>query len=343
MIYLDNAASSLVLPYAIAAFKYAPEGNPNSGHIAGRAARKALELARETISECVGCLPEEVHFVSCASEAAARALDTMVSCCDKISVSGFEHHCVRDYPFPSYGPTHRFQYGWHETGRAHILVQNETGQIFMILKKGDYDLLLVDATAAIGHIPVDFRALEADYLIGDALKFGGVPGCGFLIAKESAPLSWHHEGTPPVPLICAMAAALKWQSENMGQNLAHAADLNRRMREILGEADGFHTTIRKENFGNMEIVSPYILSCRFEGVQAQALVAAASAQGVCISAGSACSTGKLEPSPALLASGLTEKQALETIRISFSHENTHKEVIQAGQIIRECAKMMGGI
>lgn len=336
MLYLDNAASSPLLPCALEAFLKAPQGNPNSGHIAGMEARKALELARETISECIGCLPEEVHFVSCASEAAAWALDTMDCCCESVCVSEYEHHCVRD--FFKRGPTPEsqyFQYGWHENGIAQMLVNNETGQIFQIPQKEKGELLFVDATAAIGHLSVNFNKLGADYLIGDALKFGGVPGCGFLIVKEGAPLSWHHEGTPPVSLICAMAAALKWQTERIGEHAHYIRGLNVRMRDGLGA--GFTTTLPDINVGNIEAVSPYILSGRFDGVPAEALVAAASAHGVCISAGSACSTGKLEASPALLASGITERQAMQTIRISFSFGNTFAEIDEAGKIIRECA------
>lgn len=336
MIYLDNAASSLVLPCALEAFIKAPQGNPNSGHIAGQAARKALELAREKISEYIGCLPDEVYFVSCASEAAALALDTMDSCCKSVSVSEYEHHCVRD--FFKRGPTPRFlacQYGLRENGIAQMLVQNETGQIFQIPQKEKGELLLVDATAAVGHLSVNFNKLGADYLIGDAMKFGGVPGCGFLIAKKGAPLAWHHEGTPPVRLICAMAAALKWQTERIGEHAHYIRRLNVRMRDVLGAE--FTTTLPDINVGNIEAVSPYILSGRFDGVPSEALVAAASAHGVCISAGSACSTGKLEASPALLASGLTERQAMQTIRISFSFGTTFAEIDEAGKIIRECA------
>lgn len=336
MLYLDNAASSPLLPCALEAFLKAPQGNPNSGHIAGMEARKALELARETISECVGCLPEEVHFVSCASEAAAWALDAVDSCCERISVSNYEHHCVRDFFCGGPTPCRRyFHYGWHESGIVQMLVNNETGQIFEMPQRGKDDLLFVDATAAIGHLSVDFNKLGADYLIGDALKFGGVPGCAFLIAKKNAPLAWHHEGTPPVRLICAMAAALKWQTESIGEHAHYIRRLNVRMKDVLGAE--FTTTLPDINVGNIEAVSPYILSGRFDGVPAEALVAAASAHGVCISAGSACSTGKLEASPALLASGLTEEESMQTIRISFSSENTFAEIEEAGKIIRECA------
>lgn len=288
---------------------------------------------------------DELYFPSCASEAAAWVLGTFEECCHSIWRRSSNHHCVTGYPYTS---TLLYESVAAElsapNGYVDILVNNETGSFrdyekLQGLKEKPNDLLCMDTTAAIGHMEINFSAMkEVDYLFGSAQKFGGIPGVGILAVKKGAPLSWHREGTPPVGLICAMASALKWQTDHIEENAAHVKGLNERMREVLG-AD-FTTTLDEEDVNDIEKVSPYILSGRFEGVPAEALVAAASSQGVCISAGAACSTGVLEPSPALLASGLTKEEAMQTIRISFSHENTMQEVEEAGRIIRECAKSL---
>lgn len=343
MIFLDNASIQKPLQCAVNAFLSAPTYNPNSGHIAGLEARRALEKAREEIAECLGLgEDDELYFPSCASEAAAWVLHTFEGNCYKIIRENKNHHCVTGYQFIA-PPIYRKGMALLSApdGYVDILVNNETGEIndtFQSLKEKPNDLLCLDATAAIGHAFVDPAYPYFDYLFGSAQKFGGIPGVGILVVKKDAPLTWHREGTPPVGLICAMAAALKWQTERIEENALRVKGLNERMREILGAK--FTTTLDAEDVNDIENVSPYILSGRFEGVPAEALVAAASAQGVCISAGAACSTGVLEPSPALLASGLTEEEAMQTIRISFSHENTMQEVEEAGRIIRECAKSL---
>ena len=344
MIFLDNASMQKPLQCAVNAFLAVPTYNPNSGHIAGLEARRALERAREEIAECL-CLAEddELYFPSCASEAAAWVLDTFEECCHSIWRRSSNHHCVTGYPYTS-----KLFFDDIEAeleapnGYVEILVNNETGEInndFQLVTEKPNDLLCIDATAAIGHMIINFAGMKcADYLFGSAQKFGGIPGVGILVVKHGRPLAWHREGTPPVGLICAMAAALKWQTERIEENGNRVKGLNVRMTDVLGAE--FTTTLPYIDVGGIEKVSPYILSGRFEGVPAEALVAAASAQGVCISAGAACSTGVLEPSPALLASGLTEEEAMQTIRISFSHENTMPEVEEAGRIIRECAKSL---
>lgn len=344
MIFLDNASMQKPLQRAVDAFLSAPAYNPNSGHIAGLEARRALEKAREDIAECLGLAEgDELYFPSCASEAAAWVLGTFEERCHSIWRRSSNHHCVTGYPFHGNSTCWEdgLSYGELSTGYVDILVNNETGEInneFQSLKEKPNDLLCLDATAAIGHCFVDPAYPYFDYLFGSAQKFGGIPGVGILAVKKGAPLSWHREGTPPVGLICAMASALKWQTDHIEENAAHVKGLNERMREVLGAE--YKTTLDEEDVNDIEKVSPYILSGRFEGVPAEALVAAASSQGVCISAGAACSTGVLEPSPALLDSCLTVEEAMQTIRISFSHENTMQEVEEAGRIIRECAKSL---
>lgn len=354
MIFLDNASIQKPLQCAVDAFLSAPTYNPNSGHIAGLEARRALEKAREDIAECIKCEPQDIVFTSGATEACNLGIQNLAENGYLIQCDKRSHHAVSE---PCRLWNEHFMNRWLHpqiTIRfAFPLVDNETGKRIFVKKRmreWKESKIFVDATCAVGHIPVDFSALDVTMMAFGGHKFGAPLGVGALVVKCDTTFDpmligggqegGRRAGTQAVPLICAMAAALKWQTAHMEENLSHAAALNKRMRNVLGEDGGFRLTIRKEDVGNIEKVSPYILSGRFEGVPAEALVAAASSQGVCISAGAACSTGVLEPSPALLASGLTEEEAMQTIRISFSHENTTQEVEEAGRIIRECAKSL---
>ena len=178
MIYLDSAAMSRPLPVALDAFRTAPFGNPSSEHAVGQNARNALEQAREKIAALMDCEPEQIIFTSTATEAAALAITSLQSSGFDVIASPYEHHAVSENVDGMHRP---------KCGYAKMLANNETGEIFLPLYNSSP--YFCDASAAVGHIPVSFKTLGCDYLIADALKFGGVPGAAFLIARTGAPLS----------------------------------------------------------------------------------------------------------------------------------------------------------
>ena len=337
-IYLDHAAMTPPLPCALEAYRNAPFGNPSSEHAAGNRARRALEQARETIAECLDCDIGEVYFVSTATEGAALALNSLRRMEYDVIYSPLEHHAVSYNAWP-YEKRERVAY-------ARMLGQNETGELFSaptLLKS--YNRWLCDATAAVGHIPVSFRSLGCDYLLADAIKFSGVPGAAFLIAKHGAPLSpmirgggqelGMRSGTENLPAICAMAAALEWQHEHGAENTRYLEKLWRIMFNRLLEVTGcrVNTPLEKPHL-------PHILNVSFDGVEGRALVLFLSQMGVMVSAGAACSNGLNEPSHVLMAMFNDEARARSAIRISFSHENTEAEVHEAASKIGECVEYL---
>lgn len=134
-------------------------------------------------------------------------------------------------------------------------------------------------------------------------------------------------GTVSVPLACAMAAALEWHTAHMEENITHLIDLRDCLLHRLTEGGVEYRVNGGKN------VAAHILSLTFPGVYGAALAAALSENGVMVSTGSACSSGDNAASANLMSSGLTEQQALETIRFSFDWYNTTAEASEAAGII----------
>ena len=137
-------------------------------------------------------------------------------------------------------------------------------------------------------------------------------------------------GTVSVPLACAMAAALAWRTKNMADNAIHIHKVRDQLIFDLSQLGVDH--IVNFNDGQRRFAE-HILSIRFPGVYGAALAAALSENGVMVSTGSACSSGENRASENLIASGLTEEEALSTVRFSFDWQNTLDEVDEAARII----------
>lgn len=341
MIYFDNAATTPVLDCAWEAMRSCKFANPSSSHAAGRAAKAALEEARSTIASCLGCRPSEVYFTSGATE----ACNWMVKCLrmetDAINYNDTVHHAVseaaRSYLVPI--ATHG------KPAAILSLVNNETGQIGDVdafCRKNRPHRIGIDATAAVAHLPIDFRALGADYMAFGGHKFGAPKGIGALIVREGCPIApmifggaqerGMRGGTVSVPLVSSMAAALAWHTKNMADNAMHLHKVRTQLIFDLAQQGVDH--IVNFNDGHRHFAD-HILSIRFPGVYGAALAAALSERGVMVSTGSACSSGDNAASANLMASGLTEQEALETIRFSFDWYNTTAEASEAARIIAD--------
>lgn len=342
MIYLDAAAHEMPLPAAVDAFlKTQDLANPSSLHSEGRAAKSALEAARTTVARCLNCDPSEVCFTSGATE----SCNWMIHCLDVFSngvseIHPYEHHAVLEYP-----AVEPVVFSDLKPGHTHMLANNETGEIYDIesMKKPLKGLFGCDATAAIGQIPVDFRALGADYLAFGAHKFGGLPGIGALIVRENAPIvpmicggdqeRGMRGGTESVALACAMAAALEKRCETMYDDIARITELR----------DEFIDTILRL-VPDAYINGPWVIcdasrrlpnnaNISFLGVESQSLVLALSRKGLCASSGSACTSGSLNGSYVLRAMGLSEERARSAVRFSLPYRITQGELKQAVEIV----------
>lgn len=350
-IYLDSAAMYPVLPVAQDAYRSALLGcfgNPSSSHEYGVRAREALEKARADVASCLGAKPEEVFFFSNATEAAATVIRTCEAQGIFVVASSVEHHAVSENIefgcISALNDTMRME---DEVAYCRMLVNNETGEVFTRPEPTE-GLWVCDATAAVGHMPVSFSDLGADYLFGDGLKFGGVSGAAFLVVRSGAPLvplvrgggqeRGMRAGTENVPAIAAMSAALQWQTERLDRSQGYYETLRDVMLSELDDS-GVPFIVNTP----LERSASHILNVSFPGTEGSALALYLSGMGVMVSAGAACSNGLNEPSHVLMSMFGDEARARSAIRLSFSHETTVDSIIYAASKIAESVRTLRGI
>lgn len=340
--YFDAAAHEPPSPAALDAFQAALSlGNPSALHDRGITAKQALEGARESIAQDLNCLPEEVYFTSGATEACNWMMESLSAYTGKLTFPRhYEHHAVLEYhPVEKIRRTDR-------TGFTHMMANNETGEIYDIISRrrnAHNALFACDATAAVGQIPVDFKALGVDYLAFGAHKFGGISGIGCLIVKKDTPLlsmirgggqEWGKRGgTESVALACAMAAALHDRMGNMVSDMKRIA----RCRDLLitnlfrfvpdTYVNGPYTP------GDVALRLPGNANLSFLGVESQALVMALSAEGVYASSGSACTSGEADGSYVLRAMGYPASRARSAVRFTLPYTVTEDDILGAVPLI----------
>ena len=354
--YLDFNAGARLRPQVLSLMGevLVEAGNASSVHAFGRAARHRIEAARIEVAALVGASPSQVVFTSGGTEANNQALHGMIRDDDaKLLVSAVEHDSVvAAAPGAQQVPVGRDGLidleelrqrlaRLREDSQAPILVSvmlanNETGVISPLREVADTvhafgALLHCDAVQAAGKIPVDRNALGIDLLTLSSHKLGGPQGAGALVLTEA-------QGLRVSPLICGggQERGLRAGTENVAAiaGFGLAAKL---AREGLGDTgrlaslrDGLESDIRElapgtEIFGHAAPRLPNTSCFTMPGVLAETQVMALDLEGVAISAGAACSSGKVAPSRVLRAMGADEDQAASAIRVSFgwSTEKVH--------------------
>ena len=350
MIYLDNAATTSMCETAKKAIIEHLDafGNPSSSHELGRQARVLIEDARGRIARCINAEPDEIYFTSGGSESNTWALSNYATLSTKIEHHSVKTHC-NDIGVNKEGfvDPQSFSFINHRLAKLFELascmyVNNELGTIEPIkdiakIVHGKHMLFHTDAVQAVGHIPIDVTDLNCDMLSASAHKFGGPKGVGFLYVKNGTPIkSLIHGGTQEQGIrggtenilgIVSMAAALEDAVTHMEERNAWIKYLRDKLLERLLQIPGSHLNGSLENrvHGNINI--------RFSGVSGSRLVTLCSLYGLYISSGSACNEGISEPSHVLKAIGLTDEEALSSIRITIGHTNTEEEIDTAANII----------
>lgn len=350
MTYLDNSATS---PLCEAAKKAIIEhldtyGNPSSNYELGRQSRLLIEDARERIAKCINAVPDEIYFTSGGSEANTWALSSHISV-----ASNIEHHSIKaNFDNIKVGSDgiinpHSFSVINHRYSKLFelvscMMVNNELGTIQPVkeiaaIMHGKGMLFHTDAVQAVGHMPIDVKELNCDMLSASAHKFNGQKGIGFLYIKNGTRLKSLingggqekklRGGTENILGIVSMAAALEDAVKHMEERNKHIKKLRDQMLDHLLKIEGAHLNGSLEN----RVVSN--INIRFDGVSGARLVTLCDLYGICISAGSACNEGSAEPSHVLKAIGLSDEEALSSIRITIGHQNTEEEIEQAADII----------
>ena len=359
-IYADNAATEKMRRSALDAMCRAAEtafGNPSSLHTAGERASAALARAREEIAALLGAAPDEVIFTSGGTEADNAALRAAAAYGKKtgrrhIVSTAIEHPAVlrtlealendgctvslvRPDERGIVSPEAIEAAIRPDTGLVSVmLAQNEIGTIqpageIAAICRARGVLFHTDAVQAVGHIPVDFHTLGADYLSLSAHKFGGPRGIGVLLARNGTPFAplllgggqeaRRRAGTENVPGAAGLAAALGEAIREMPAESVRLATLRDGLIARLTDIPGviLNGDAKQRLPGNVSVSIP--------GWSGENLVLRLDALGIECSSGSACCAGSEEPSRVLLAIGRTDDEARGGVRISLGRENTEED------------------
>jgi cysteine desulfurase len=376
--YLDYAASAPLRAEALAAMLpllERPAANPSSQHGPGRAARAAVETAREQVAALVGAAPGEVVFTSGGTEADNLAVKGAVLArpegARRLVCTAVEHHAVLDaaawaeadagarVALAPVDPAGRVDLerlaGLLEPGRTALVAvmaaNNEVGTGQPVAAAGLAHaagaLLLCDAVQAAGLPGVDMGRGGIDLLALAAHKLGGPTGVGALVVRAGADLRplLHgggqerglRSGTLPAAAIAGFgAAAAAALAEREAPGYAAAlAALRARLLAGLRALEPALVTNGDPGMG-----LPGLLSVRFPGRRAEDLLLLLDRQGVACSAGSACASGAVTPSHVLLAMGRGPAEARETVRFSLGHASTEADVDAAVAAVREALQVL---
>ena len=324
-------------------------GNPSGSHAVARAARTAVDEARDVVAECLGCKPGEVVFTGSGTEADNLAiLGVHAVRPGRVLCSSIEHHAVL-HAVESVGGTvielDRLDdvLGPDVVLVSVMLVNNEVGTIQPLdevverVRRVAPDALVhTDAVQAFSW--VDVAATSADLVAVSAHKFGGPQGVGALVVREGlriVPLLHgggqereRRSGTHNVAGIVGMAAAMRATVDTRATTNERVARLRDRL------ADGLLATVpgAVETGGRARKVAG---NChlRFLNTESEALLLLLDEQGVYASAGSACASGAIEPSHVLTAMGIEHDDALSAVRFSLGYTSTEEDVDLALRVV----------
>ena len=360
-VYADNAATTQMSQVAIDAmmpYFRGVYGNPSSLHSLGQEAKEALDAARQTVANCLGCEPREIIFTSGGSEADNQAIVSAAYWGAKkgkkhIISTAFEHHAVlhtleklRKEGFEvtlldvSQGHNITAQQVKDAIRPDTCLVtamyaNNEIGSVLPIPEIGAVCKeagvpFHTDAVQAVGHIAIDVKAQNIDMLSLSAHKFHGPKGVGALYVRKGLPLvniieggaqeRGKRAGTENIPGICAMAAAMKDACDHLEENMAKVKAMRDRVIEGLLRIP--HCALNGDPVNRL----PGNINFCFEGIEGESLLLMLDFQGICASSGSACTSGSLDPSHVLLAIGRVHDVAHGSLRLSLCEYNTEEEV-----------------
>ena len=361
MIYADNAATTKMSKAAIEETLRYMEGcygNPSSLYSLGQEAKEALEEARSRIAACIGCEAREITFTSGGSEADNQAIFSAAALGARkgkkhIISTAFEHHAVlhtlerlkkQGYEVElldvhSNGIVTAEQVAAAirpDTCLVTIMyANNEIGTIQPIKEIGEVCrergvLFHTDAVQAAGHLPINVKEQSIDMLSLSAHKFHGPKGVGVLYAKKGIVLDsvinggaqerGKRAGTENLPAIRGMMAALEEACRNLESYSKKLIPLRNRLIEGLGGIP------YSELNGDAQQRLPGNVNFCFEGIEGESLLLLLDDKGICASSGSACTSGSLDPSHVLLATGRPHEVAHGSLRLTISEETTEEDV-----------------
>jgi len=366
-IYLDNNATTPVLPEVFESMRpYFTErfGNASSIHHHGQETRAAVENARESVAELLGCGASEIVFTSGGTEGDNLAIAGLVAPGDHVITSSIEHHAAL------HACKHLEEAGCEVTvlpvdGRCLVdpadvkralrpntklisimMANNETGVLQPVEEIGKIAaeagvLFHSDAVQAAGKVPIDVKRIGCHALTISGHKIHAPQGTGALFVKKGTQLrpmfhGGRHErsrraGTENVPGIVGLGKASQIASAAFarGDEKKMAAMRDRLQQGILAQVD--EASVNGDGAARV----PNTANIRFDHIEGEALVIAADLKGLAVSTGAACSSGAIEPSHVLIAMGLRPDQARASIRFSLGKQTLEEDIDFALSLVPE--------
>ena len=362
IVYFDNNATTRIAPEVTDAmlpfFGDALYGNPSSMHAFGGQVAKHVDAARERVAAFLNCHPDEVIFTSCATESDNTAIrgsaeflgremkvvttavehPAVLQPCRRLKAQGYEEV---ELPVDGAGrlDLDALRSALKGTNKALVSAMwanNETGTVFPVEKIAEIAkeagaVFHVDAVQAAGKVPLDMSRIPVDMLSISGHKFHAPKGVGVLFVRRGTKLKpfmlgGHQEGgrragTENVPYIVGLAKACDLATANMAEESRALAA----MRDKL-EAGVLASCPNVRVNGDRENRLPNTLNVSFEYIEGEAIAYRLSDLGICISTGSACASGSLDPSHVIRAMGVPFVAVHGSVRFSLSRYNTMDEV-----------------
>lgn len=372
MIYLDNNATTRLAPEVFEAMRPFLEGsygNPSSAYGLGRESRDAIETARGSVADLLGCAVSEIVFTSGGTESDNWAIRgaLAVRAGRHIITTRVEHEAVRKMCEQFEGEGHAVT--WLDVDERGLLdldqlrnavrndtavvsvmlANNETGVLFPIrdvaeiVKQRSGALVHVDGVNAVGKVPIDLRSSGVDLFSLSAHKFHGPKGIGALYIREGVMLpsfsigggqeSGRRAGTEAVHQIVGLGAAAFFVRDLSQMDIVRQLR-DRLEREILRRIPGSSvngTTSADERLPNTTNIS-------FENLNGEAILARLEDAGIYVSTGSACHAADHKASPVLAAMNIPYSRAMGSIRFSLGRFNTAEEV---DRVVEEVERIVG--
>jgi len=371
-VYMDNAATTSLSPRVLEAMMpYLTElyGNPSSVHSFGREAKTGVDHAREQVAAALNASPDEIIFTGCGTESDNTVLlgvaERYKNKGNHIITTNIEHHAILhtcEYLEKrgceiTYLPVDEYGMVTAEQVKAAIkdntilvsvmFANNEVGTIQPIAEIGAVCkekgvLFHTDAVQAVGHVPIDVKAMNIDMLSLSAHKFHGPKGVGALYMRRGIKLPSHimggHQergrraGTENTAGVVGLGAAIELACAEMPENAKRMSALRDRLMQGI-EANipevklNGHPTKRLPNNVNYSI----------KYIEGESILLMLDMNGIAASSGSACTSGSLDPSHVLLALGLTHEIAHGSVRLTLGDDTTAEDVDYVIDVLKKTA------
>ena len=355
-IYLDNAATTQITNTVFAEMlpwlrdKY---GNPSSLYSIGKEAKKAINKAREQVAKAINAEPNQIFFTSGATSSNNWVLSNYnTTLCSRV-----EHASIYNRPSTikmNNTPLANQIYRYMPDLVTHMAVNNETGIIYDVKSMCEitHDMnkpFHSDFTQAFSHISIDVKDLNVDSLSMSGHKIHAPKGIGILYLKEPnkyKPLLYGggqekglRSGTENVAGIVGMGKACELYNYN-AETDKYIWKLRNHLKDFI--LNNIPDMLINSDESKHNVVSN-ILNVSFKDIEGESLMLLLDREEICISAGSACHSGSLEPSYVLKDLGVPDDYIYGTVRFSFSRLNTIEEIIEVEQKLKTIVEKLRNI